>query len=457
MSPELITAIKERLAMGYELEVIRAELKVAGYDEQTIEAAISTAQSAQSAPTAPIPTAGGAKLETSGTMDTLPGVQELLKEGFAFAKQRPDVLALVIVPLVLMTSLEFSVVLFGDLSFVNLGTSLMLALAFILVYLAVLIFYLVALTATLHLTFQNSEQRLSVGEGLHWGRRHVLGLLWVWILSGVVIWGGFVLLIIPGIIVMVYTALSQYVYVAEGQRGLSALLRSHALVKGNWWPLATRLFLVSLFFLLVFFVIALLAGLLLILFGLSLEESTVGEFAFNLVAQVLGGVFLVVGLKIGFMLYQALATSRPLDVGTPPVGKWKYVLLAVIAGLLVPLAMLAAVILASLSNARDMGMQASFKQELSAVRVEAEWYSVNQNQSYEGFCATVSDVSYGTVRECVDSENGWAMVVVSAVDEVQYCTDSENFPAPGQLSVGEASCEFDPDPKQRAGELRQAD
>jgi len=47
--------------------------------------------------------------------------------------------------------------------------------------------------------------------------------------------GGFLLLIIPGIIFFIWFGFAPYVCIIEGIGSTSALKRSKQLVKGNWW------------------------------------------------------------------------------------------------------------------------------------------------------------------------------------------------------------------------------
>jgi len=59
--------------------------------------------------------------------------------------------------------------------------------------------------------------------------------LWVIILVGLTVFGGLLLLIIPGIIFAVWFSLAGYVRIIEGIGSTGALKRSKQLVKGNWW------------------------------------------------------------------------------------------------------------------------------------------------------------------------------------------------------------------------------
>jgi len=66
---------------------------------------------------------------------------------------------------------------------------------------------------------------------------------WVLFLMGIITIAGFILLIIPGIILSIWFSFALYLFVFEDVRGMEALKKSKELVKGYWWPVFGRLFL----------------------------------------------------------------------------------------------------------------------------------------------------------------------------------------------------------------------
>jgi len=76
----------------------------------------------------------------------------------------------------------------------------------------------------------------SAGAALRYGMAHFGALLWLAILSGLLTLVGFFFLILPGIYLVVAFAVAAPVLVIDGHRGMVALQRSRALVKGRWWP-----------------------------------------------------------------------------------------------------------------------------------------------------------------------------------------------------------------------------
>lgn len=73
----------------------------------------------------------------------------------------------------------------------------------------------------------------SAGESLKAGLSRLLPLVWTSILMGLAIMGGFILLIIPGILFAFWFSLATHVVVVEKISGGAALTRSKNLVSGN--------------------------------------------------------------------------------------------------------------------------------------------------------------------------------------------------------------------------------
>ncbi len=72
--------------------------------------------------------------------------------------------------------------------------------------------------------------------------------IWISILTALATLGGFVMLIVPGIILAVALTFSKYLIILENRRGLDALTQSRAYVKGYWWASLGRFILLLLCF-----------------------------------------------------------------------------------------------------------------------------------------------------------------------------------------------------------------
>jgi hypothetical protein len=89
-----------------------------------------------------------------------------------------------------------------------------------------------------------TDEELTLGEGLAKGPGIAFPLLWVGLLTGFIVAGGFLLFIIPGIIFSVWFFFAQFILVREDVHGMGALLKSREYVRGEWFNVALRLLLV---------------------------------------------------------------------------------------------------------------------------------------------------------------------------------------------------------------------
>lgn len=83
------------------------------------------------------------------------------------------------------------------------------------------------------------NQSLSIGTCLTKGSRCLFPVILATILYTLAMMGGFLLLIIPGIVVWISLIFYTLCIVLEGDGVMESLRHSHRLVKGNWWRTAT--------------------------------------------------------------------------------------------------------------------------------------------------------------------------------------------------------------------------
>jgi hypothetical protein len=75
-----------------------------------------------------------------------------------------------------------------------------------------------------------------LGESYRFGLARFWAIVLVGILTALAVFGGFLLLVVPGLIFLTRFSVSMPVLVVEGRRGTSALARSWDLVTGHSWP-----------------------------------------------------------------------------------------------------------------------------------------------------------------------------------------------------------------------------
>jgi hypothetical protein len=88
----------------------------------------------------------------------------------------------------------------------------------------------------------SDEQPISLGQTAARTNKVYLAVLVTNIVTGLVVGGSTILLIVPGLIMAVYLSLTQVIAVNEGLRGMPALRRSRAMINGQWGQVLWRIF-----------------------------------------------------------------------------------------------------------------------------------------------------------------------------------------------------------------------
>jgi len=86
-------------------------------------------------------------------------------------------------------------------------------------------------------------QRPDLAPMYRFAVRRFHSILWVSVLAGLAVVGGFILLIVPGVLFLVRFSFATTVVVVEDQRGRKAMGRSWRLVKGRFWKVLGTLLL----------------------------------------------------------------------------------------------------------------------------------------------------------------------------------------------------------------------
>jgi hypothetical protein len=120
----------------------------------------------------------------------------------------------------------------------------LLSLLAVIVYLVGLVWGLSALLNKIH----KLDQPMTVKQAFVSAKPLVWPLFLTGLLSGIATLVGFILLVIPGIIVGVWFAFGLYIVVNEHKSGVEALKSSKEYVDGYWWPVFGRSLLVALVF-----------------------------------------------------------------------------------------------------------------------------------------------------------------------------------------------------------------
>jgi len=143
---------------------------------------------------------------------------------------------------------------------------------------------------------------------------------WLLVLTSVIVLGATFALVVPGIILSVAFAFSVFVFLFEDVRGMRALARSRAYVRGYWWAVAGRMIVFTLFVLLI-------AG-----GGGALAGFLYGEIIEEVVSSILGALVAPLSFLYIFGMYDAFRRMKP-EVATTTEHETKWLRAAGIFGL----------------------------------------------------------------------------------------------------------------------------
>jgi hypothetical protein len=402
MSPELILAIKERIAAGQTKEVIKDTVLQMGHQEVVFESAYSQATSSlgEAAPTnIPVPPAA------------LPSAYELLENSLAFIFKRVDIVFLLLVPSLLLFALTYA----SDHVF---EPQLLTAAIDAFLVVGVLV-YVVALFTVMYMVIAPSHIP-TCSDALQWVRQNLLSLLWVSVLMMFVLVGGFALFIIPGIVLSLTLYFSQYALVIEDQKGMLALSRSRDLVRGRLSVVAVKL---------IAFTFYVFAPLFLIFIAISLATSMqpfsgMFSLAGGIAVEVASTLVTIIGMHAMSRLYRSLQVGRPLITDTPSSKNVRYWFLAFIGVVAIGGLIAMAVYFESDITETLTPDTTSLRSELHTAAMTAQIYATAHNNSYKGVCEVLrTEVTSADYIECNDSETQWA--ILGETWEESWCADTK--------------------------------
>jgi hypothetical protein len=88
------------------------------------------------------------------------------------------------------------------------------------------------------------DENMRIKDALEKGGGKIWAFIWLFSLLGYIVPGGFLLFLVPGVIFMVWFAFAQFILPNEGENGMNALLKSKEYVKGYWFDVFGRLFII---------------------------------------------------------------------------------------------------------------------------------------------------------------------------------------------------------------------
>lgn len=115
----------------------------------------------------------------------------------------------------------------------------------ILAFLSIFIFGLTQ--SALYALIAKKDRSFSITDSFHLGVKKLVPLLWTMILFCMVVFTGFTIFFIPGLICLVWFTVTPYIVMTENIHGFSALMKSKEYIRGKWFAVFWRLIAIVLF------------------------------------------------------------------------------------------------------------------------------------------------------------------------------------------------------------------
>ena len=189
----------------------------------------------------------------------------------------------------------------------------------------------IALVMSIHILYSDPNAVITVQESYKKSLKYFWPMVLVSIIAAVAQIGGFILLIIPGVIFIVYTAFYVFTLVLDDKRGLSAFTESYGLVKGRWWAVFGRMIVMALVALAISLGIGFLYGLISSIFGGAMTQSiqTISSgsdwvwLIIGLIVNIIiGSAITIFSLSYIYRMFVSLKEKRVAVVDTSKFKKW---------------------------------------------------------------------------------------------------------------------------------------
>jgi len=160
-----------------------------------------------------------------------------------------------------------------------------------------------------------NNQALGWKESFSSSHHLIWPLIWSSILVFLIVLGGALLLVVPGIIFMIWYSFYFFTVTFEGTKGLNALKASKNLVAGRWWSITIRLAIPALIFGAITALVSSLVFSLISLSGMpTFLESTIASLASSLVSSIT----IPLSSAATIILYYNAKQNPVITTNTPP-------------------------------------------------------------------------------------------------------------------------------------------
>lgn len=263
LTQEILDYVKNQRASGASDVQIAQALKESGWPETDIQNAVY-GQTSTIAPTA---------IQNQ----KLPPAKEILKESWKIYKDRFwTLISISIIPTLIM--LVFALLIGGGMFFassfkVNILAAFGLWGILVLIFFIALIYISIWCTVAELFAIKDHKEKIGFAEAFKRARPYINPFFITGLLAGLAVFGGLILLIIPGILFMLWFSQSAYVVINENLSGTKALSRSKTYVHSRVGEIFGKYFYMFVIIILVSIVVGIFDSIIFKSIGVNSEKS----------------------------------------------------------------------------------------------------------------------------------------------------------------------------------------
>jgi hypothetical protein len=191
------------------------------------------------------PDTGAVMLDEPGrTGGRLPDIEELFRSSWDVYKKRAPVLIAICFIAIFACMAAFVAFPFGGLAISLALPDMRIALIACGAALGSLVGIVAGCWGWGAFVYAVSDEALGIKAALRRGWQGLWPFIWLLSLLSYIITGGYLLLFIPGILFLLWFGFAPFVLAVEGEGGMNALLRSREYVRGRWFDVFLRLFVI---------------------------------------------------------------------------------------------------------------------------------------------------------------------------------------------------------------------
>jgi len=234
---------------------------------------------------------------STNNVSSLPGIGSLLGETLSIYQKKIKVLLiltlmLLFLPLAVVGLPVIASIIGLSFFFSNHYSDFSLILILLMVVaLIAMVFISLWISVSLLIAIKEREREIGIKELFSMAHHKIISYFWISLLETVIIFVGFLLFIIPGIIMSIWFSLALIVFISEDLKGRKALSRSKQLVKGHWWSVFWKFFVFNV-----------------IIMTISI---TVGLIPF--IGGFIGVLLMPLSIIFSFLIYENLKKINPVE------------------------------------------------------------------------------------------------------------------------------------------------